>query len=166
MPDPPDDSGVLGAPGIPFNVGKALIPTGELMAGRVRFADIIDGTSNSILIGESAGRHQVYSKGNRMVMPNAPGSVGYSLNAGAFDYNAAIRLSGFDGTGLIDNGGCCVVNCRNVRSTAASQFYAFHPGGCMVVRADGSVQFMPETTAATIVAALVTRAGGEVNTSN
>ena len=68
----------------------------------------------------------------------------------------------YDSTGTdFDNGGCCVVNCRNVRSTATSQFYAFHPGGCMVVRADGSVQFLPETTNVTVVAAYVSKAGNE-----
>jgi hypothetical protein len=162
MPDPPDDSGVLGAQGLPNSVGTASIPNGELLTGKVRMASILDGTSNTILIGESAGRHQVYSKGYKPVLPNQPGQPGWSLNVAAFDYNAAIRVSGFDSTGTIDNGGCCVVNCRNVRSTAASQFYAFHPGGCMVVRADGSVQFLAETTAATIVAAYVTRASNEV----
>jgi prepilin-type N-terminal cleavage/methylation domain-containing protein/prepilin-type processing-associated H-X9-DG protein len=161
MPDPPDDAGALGAPNLPNNVGTASIPNGEILTGKVNFNAFIDGTSNTILMGESAGRHQVYSKGNRPVMPNGPGQVGWSLNAGAFDYNSAIRVSGFDATGTIDNGGCCVVNCRNVRSTAASQFYGFHPGGCMVLRADGSVQFLPETTNASIVGALVTRAGGE-----
>jgi hypothetical protein len=166
MPDPPDDSGALGASGLPNNVGTALNPTGEIKTGKVTFAAILDGTSNTILMGESAGRHQVYAKGYMRVTPNGPGQAGWSLNAGAFDYNSAIRVSGFDATGLVDNGGCCVVNCRNVRSTAASQFYGFHPGGCMVVRADGSVQFLPETTNAAVVGALVTRAASEVIPGN
>ncbi len=155
LPNPPDDCGVLG------RKGTASIPNGELLTGKARFADIIDGTSNTILIGESAGRHQVYSKGNKAVSPNAPGSVGWSLNAGAFDYNGAIRLRGGSADGLIQDGGCNVVNNRNVWSTATSQFYGFHPGGCQVVRADGSVQFLSETTNVTVVAAYVSRAGNE-----
>jgi prepilin-type N-terminal cleavage/methylation domain-containing protein len=155
MPDPSDSCGVLGIK------GTASVPNGELLTGKARMADIIDGTSNTILIGESAGRHQVYSKGHRPVTPNTPGSAGWSLNAGSFDYNSAIRLRGGSADGLIQDGGCNVINNRNVWSTATSQFYAFHPGGCQVVRADGSVQFLPETTNVIIVAALVTRAGGE-----
>jgi hypothetical protein len=155
MPDPSDVSGVLG------NKGTASIPNGELLTGKARMADILDGTSNTILMGESSGRHQVYSKGNKPVMPNTPGAAGWSLNAGSFDYNGAILLHGYSADGLSVDGGCCVVNCRNVRSAGRSQFYGFHPGGCQVVRADGSVQFLPETTNVTVVAALVTRAGSE-----
>jgi prepilin-type N-terminal cleavage/methylation domain-containing protein len=161
MPDPSDTCGVLGIK------GTAAVPNGELLSGKARLAAVFDGTSNTILIGESAGRHQVYSKGARAVSPNAPGTAGWSLNAGAFDYNSAIRVRGHDNTGLISDGGCCVVNCRNVRGTSTggsagqSQFYGFHPGGCQVVRADGSVQFLSETTAATVVAALVSREGSE-----
>ncbi len=156
LPDPPDDCGVLGIK------GTASVPNGELLSGKARFASIIDGTSNTILIGESAGRHQVYAKGWRPVTPNQPGDPGWSLNAGAFDYNGAIRLRGGSADGLIQDGGCNVVNNRNVWSASTSQFYAFHPGGCMVVRADGSVQFLPETTNVTIVAGYVSRAGNEV----
>ena len=159
LPSPPDTSGVLGIK------GTAEVPNGAIISGKAKMASITDGTSNTILIGESAGRHQVYSKGYRPVMPNNPGDPGWSLNAGAFDYNAAILVRGYDSTGLISDGGCCVVNCRNVRSAATSQFYAFHPGGVQVVRADASVQFLPETTAAVIVAAQVTRNNSEPTTN-
>jgi prepilin-type N-terminal cleavage/methylation domain-containing protein len=155
MPDPSDTSGVLGIK------GTASIPNGELLTGKARLADILDGTSNTILVGESAGRHQVYSKGNKPVMPNTPGAAGWSLNAGSFDYNSAILLRGASADGLVQDGGCNIVNARNVWSAGRSQFYGFHPGGCQVVRADGSVQFLPETTAVTVVAAMVTRAGAE-----
>jgi hypothetical protein len=155
LPDPSDACGVLGIK------GTAEVPNGKLLTGRPRLADVQDGTSNTILIGESAGRHQVYSRGRRPVSPNTPGSAGWSLNAGAFDYNSAILVRGYSNDGLTSDGGCCVVNCRNVRSAATSQFYSFHPGGVMVVRADASVQFLPETTAAVVVAAQVSRAAGE-----
>jgi prepilin-type N-terminal cleavage/methylation domain-containing protein len=159
MPTPPDTSGVLGVK------GTAEVPNGAIISGKAKMANITDGTSNTILMGESAGRHQVYSKGRRPVMPNAPGQVGWSLNAGAFDYNAAILVRGFSNDGLTRDGGCCVVNCNNVAGAGASQFYSFHPGGVMVVRADASVQFLPETTAAVIVAAQVTREGAESTTN-
>jgi prepilin-type N-terminal cleavage/methylation domain-containing protein len=161
LPDPPDACGVLGGPGTSPFKGQATVPNGQLTLGKARFADVIDGTSSTILVGESAGRHQVYSKGWRPVSPSTPGTAGWSLNAGAFDYNAAIRLRGGSADGLTPDGGCNVVNNRNVWGTAESQFYAFHPGGCQVVRADGSVQFLSETTNVLVVAALVSKNGGE-----
>jgi prepilin-type N-terminal cleavage/methylation domain-containing protein len=159
MPTPSDRTGAL-SPGA-NNKGTAAVGTGEIKTGRVRFADITDGTANTFLMGESSGRHQVYSKGHKKVMPNTAGQPGWSLNGGAFDYNAAILVRGANADGTTIDGGCSIINARNVWSTATSQFYGFHPGGCQVVRADGSVQFLPETTTVTVVAALVTRDGGE-----
>jgi len=40
-------------------------------------------------------------------------------------------------------------------------FYAFHPGGANVAMADGSVQFLSDTTPLRLLCTLVTRAGGE-----
>jgi hypothetical protein len=159
MPDPPDVTGVLGDKGV------AEVPNGGLIRGKAKLADVLDGTSNTILFGESAGRHQIYSKGRKPVMPNAAGQVGWSLNAGAFDYNGAILVRGFSADGLSRDGGCCIVNCNNVGGAGASQFYSFHPGGVMLVRADASVQFLPETTASVIVAAQVTKNGSEAVTN-
>lgn len=143
-----------------------MTPPGTLVDGRVRIADILDGTSNTIMVGESAGRHQVYFKGRQPRMPNAPGQIGWALNVGYFDYNAAMRVRGFSGDGLTPDGGCCVINCSNSGGTATQQLYSFHPGGAMTLRGDGSVHFLADSTAPGIVAAMVSRAGGEPATSN
>jgi Protein of unknown function (DUF1559) len=79
------------------------------------------------------------------------------LNAAYADPNSAIRVMGFSGDGRTAAAGCCVVNCNN-----AWQFYSFHPAGVNTVRGDGSVQFMQENIDPGVLAALVTRAGGEV----
>jgi prepilin-type N-terminal cleavage/methylation domain-containing protein len=161
LPNPPDPCGVLGGTLTGNFKGTASIPNGELLTGRNKLSEVIDGTSNTIMIGESAGRHQVYAKGWKPVTPNQPGQPGWSLNAGSFDYNSAIRVRGGSADGLTPDGGCNVINNRNVWGTAESQFYAFHPGGCQVVRADGSVQFLSETTNVLVAAALVSKAGNE-----
>jgi prepilin-type processing-associated H-X9-DG protein len=49
------------------------------------------------------------------------------------------------------------VNCTNNR-----QPYSFHPGGANFLFADGSVHFLPAAIDIRMLAALATRAGGEV----
>jgi len=130
------------------------------MQGRLRITAMSDGTSNTIMIGEDAGRHQIYARGVP-VSPNAPGQAGWALNSAWADYNTYIEVRGYSSNGVTRDGGCCVVNCSNDH-----QFYGFHSGGLNAVRGDGSVQFMSDSTAPGVVAALVTRAGGEVFTDS
>jgi prepilin-type processing-associated H-X9-DG protein len=50
-----------------------------------------------------------------------------------------------------------MVNCTN-----DDEIFSWHPGGANALFADGSVHFLNELITAPLVAALVTRAGGEV----
>jgi prepilin-type N-terminal cleavage/methylation domain-containing protein len=126
-----------------------------MIQGKIRFADIIDGASNTIMVAEDAGRQQVWANG-QMVQPNAPGQVGWTLNAAWADYNTYIQVRGFSNSGLVPDGGCCVVNCNNV-----NQIYAFHSGGTNTLRADASVHYLSAGISPATLAALVTRAGNE-----
>jgi prepilin-type N-terminal cleavage/methylation domain-containing protein len=146
-----DDDGV-GAMGI-----KGHITTSGYQ-GKTKITDITDGTSNTILMSEDAGRHQDYARGKPdLTYPWMEGPNGWMLNAAWADQNTAIRVRGYSNDGLVRDGGCCVINCNN-----AWQFYSFHTGGVNAVRGDGSVSFLPESIAPAVLAALVTRAGGEV----
>jgi prepilin-type N-terminal cleavage/methylation domain-containing protein/prepilin-type processing-associated H-X9-DG protein len=156
--NPGNDTG--GALGI-----KGAWTANGLTIGKMTLLGIADGTSNTIVFAESAGRHQIYAKG-KPVTPNTPGTVGWALNAGFFDNNGAILVRGFSNDGLSRDGGCCVVNCTNGGGTAQYGIYAFHSGGANVLRGDGSVQFLRESTAPGVVAAMVSRNGGEVFTDN
>jgi prepilin-type N-terminal cleavage/methylation domain-containing protein len=161
--DPDGDHGV-GAMGI-----RAHMTAPGVLQGRLRITGMTDGTSNTIMVGEDAGRHQAYARGVPITpsTPGAPPPAGYSdqgwqLNAAWPDYNTYIRVHGYSSDGKVRDGGCCVVNCNNV-----NQFYGFHTGGLNTLRGDGSVQFISDGMAAGVLAALVTRAGGEVfNDSN
>jgi prepilin-type N-terminal cleavage/methylation domain-containing protein len=151
-----DSNNGVGAIGI----RAAAAPGGALVSGKLTLLSMTDGTSNTIMFGEDAGRHQMYAKG-KPVTPSAPGQVGWLLNAAWADYNVAIRVRGFSGDGLSQDGGCCVINCNN-----ANQFYSFHSAGTNTLRGDGSVQFVSEGMAPGVLAALVTRSGGEVFNEN
>jgi hypothetical protein len=83
------------------------------------------------------------------------------LNAAWADYNTTLRVRGFSGDGVTQDGGCCVVNCNNT-----SQLYSFHTGGVQTLRGDGSVQFLKDSVSVAVVAALVSYAGGEVFADN
>jgi len=153
-PPPPggnDDGGLMGV--------KGTMTNGSLITGRVKMLDATDGLSNTIAIAEDGGRHQVYAKGK--AVPGGPGTAGWTLNAGFTDYNTYIRIRGFDATGTSQDGGCNAVNANNV-----NQMYGFHSGGVMTLRADGSVSFLKDSTAPGVVAALVSRNGGEAVTEN
>ena len=114
-----------------------------------RLADITDGTSQTILYTEIAGRPQVWEMGQRV-----PGT----LVGGPW---AARNLIWGNPSIAQRNFWPCAINCTNF-----SEVYSFHPGGANAVFADGSVHFLKADIDIRILAALVTRAGEEVVSSN
>jgi prepilin-type N-terminal cleavage/methylation domain-containing protein len=171
----PTPEGNCGAMGVPVAGGSqtgkgtmAWTPDGQRwVRGLIPLAEILDGTSNTLLFGECAGRHQVYAKGIP-VLPNTPTgiSAGSHLNAAWADYNTAIALVGYSNNGLTPGGGSCLVNCCNSAGTATGQIYSFHPGGAQLLRADGSVFFIKTNVSPRTLAALVTRKGSEALPQN
>jgi prepilin-type N-terminal cleavage/methylation domain-containing protein/prepilin-type processing-associated H-X9-DG protein len=124
-----------------------------------KFGDVTDGVSNTILLGELAGRPDVYRKGALSTLNAAAGEA--TDGAGWGDpLNGEQWLKGslFDGT-VGSQGGPCVINCTNLSETG---LYSFHTGGVNVAMGDGSVRFLSASIAATTFAYLVTRDGGEV----
>jgi prepilin-type N-terminal cleavage/methylation domain-containing protein/prepilin-type processing-associated H-X9-DG protein len=130
-----------------------------------RVADVTDGTSTTLAVTESAGKPNWYVLGRQI-----PG--GFRSEAGWADAAGPFNLTGFDPARydpakLTTTGGDvprpltpplpCGVNCTN-----HDEIYAFHPGGANAVFADGSVRFLPAGIPIGVLAALVTRAGGEV----
>jgi prepilin-type N-terminal cleavage/methylation domain-containing protein/prepilin-type processing-associated H-X9-DG protein len=169
LPNPPDQSGAMGVPNATGTTKAQQDATADLTKILLRLSDVIDGTSNTFLVGESAGRHQVFLKGQKPRMPNASGQPGWALNASYADYNAAIEIRGYSNDGLTTDGGCCVVNCCNSGSggtTARYQLFSFHPGVVNVLRLDGSVQLVRESVSAGVIGALVSRKGGETLANN
>jgi prepilin-type N-terminal cleavage/methylation domain-containing protein/prepilin-type processing-associated H-X9-DG protein len=108
-------------------------------SGRIRrIRDVTDGTSNTMLVTEVAGRNALYRKGRKINDSgvNSGGGWGDVLNGENW-----FAGSLYDGTGPE---GPCVVNCTNERGRGA---YSFHPGGVHLLMCDGSVQFVSENIA-------------------
>lgn len=108
---------------------------------------ITDGTSNTILLCESAGRPQFY----------VGGAVNgtRTLNDGGWGHHE--NDYGLDGAVSKTNTaspGNCVINCHNDNET-----YSFHAGGANHVFTDGSVRFIRESISPQTYAALITAQG-------
>jgi prepilin-type N-terminal cleavage/methylation domain-containing protein/prepilin-type processing-associated H-X9-DG protein len=117
-----------------------------------RIADITDGTTNTLMIGEITGRPKHYVTGYKI----APNQTTDIYGGGWADWDNGHQLHGSTPDGLSEPGPC-PMNCTN-----AAEMYSFHPGGCNICFADGSVRFVRQTINIAVMAALVTRAGGEV----
>ena len=151
---PGDTKGALASIGrVPAGAGISPTNVGS------RIADIMDGTSNTFLLGERVGGPTIYRKGvaqpvDPLVNPQNGGGWGDFLNGEHW-----LEGSQPDGTGP---GGPCAINCTNRRGWG---FYAFHPGGAQFLLADGSARFISETTSSYVFASMISRAGGEVVTA-
>jgi prepilin-type N-terminal cleavage/methylation domain-containing protein/prepilin-type processing-associated H-X9-DG protein len=113
-----------------------------------RIADITDGTSQTILVTECAGRPKLWRAGHLL-----PGiyALGGAWVGGTLTFGQGSTPDG------ATKPGPCAINCTNDR-----EVYSFHRGGANAVFADGSVHFLQAGIDIRIFAHLVTRAGGEV----
>ena len=139
-----------------------------------RMSDQIDGTSNTMIIGELAGRNTLYRKGGRAIAPaSATDEAAYQslLAGGAWvdPFNGNWELTGrpYDGGNGTQWNGPCGVNCSNAKTNPhralqdAAGLYSWHTGGAQVLLGDGSVRFISENIDGRTFASLVSRAGGE-----
>ncbi|PQO45564.1 DUF1559 domain-containing protein [Blastopirellula marina] len=142
--------------------------TGSVEPGKKgrRMRDLIDGSSNTIGILESAGRPQVWAFGKKVPNSGLATSSGKNTYAGlcswagpnTFDTRCYyLDESETELADQIKRPGPTAINGCNYYGT-----YAFHPGGAMTAMMDGSVRFVSETTSMDIFCALLTIDGGEV----
>jgi len=129
------------------------VPTPALALTRnaspTRITDITDGSANTILLAEVAGRPTRW-----LARQRDPGQM---LDGGPWNhFKGGIVLQGKTANGTGDLG-TCPMNCTN-----AGEVYSFHTGGANAVFADGSVHFLRESVNIRVLAGLITRAGGEV----
>ncbi len=169
-----------------FCVGSGLVEYGYIRVNRrgqqpdgvvyeassVRFADIVDGTSNTVAAGESIRGNGLTATPlhdpKRQHIRNTP--LFPSCNASAADPvwygdRCAAWVKGsypyaamtFYLTPNSDRPDCLTGNATQALMGPRS----FHPGGVNVLFCDGHVSFLSESIEAEVIRALATRAGGE-----
>jgi prepilin-type N-terminal cleavage/methylation domain-containing protein/prepilin-type processing-associated H-X9-DG protein len=121
--------------------------------GTSTILSITDGTSNTLLIAEDAGRPQLYILGKAVSGQTASG-------AGWGDPNAEYGLDGSNpSTG--SQPGTCPINCNN-----DNEVYGFHTSGANILFCDGSVRLVNSNINIVTFAAMITANGGEVIPGN
>jgi prepilin-type N-terminal cleavage/methylation domain-containing protein len=134
---PPSDSTYIGVLG--KNVNR-------------RMTDIVDGTSNTLILAEDGGRNQDWRMGQQ------GGTLGES---GAWaNPSGAIVVSGYNPRTQSIPGPVAVNGCNS------QNVYSFHIGAAGGVFADGSIRFLSSSTSIDVLIALTTRAGHEVIQDN
>jgi prepilin-type processing-associated H-X9-DG protein len=120
---------------------------------RLRLPDIVDGTSQTLLIVEMADKPNSWKAGvladDRSDKPQSPSLSGQWA---APNWNH-LRSYSKDGKTQFGN---CAVNCSN-----SASIYGFHPDGANVLLVDGSVRFLSDKMSQELLIALVSYAGGE-----
>lgn len=138
--------------------------------GGTRIRDITDGTSNTMLIAEDAGRPRQYIGRNPGLNPRV-GNIAFGTQFtadgwGWADINNGFSVDGANTAGLQNDTtssgnttivGTCVMNCTN-----DSEMFSFHTGGIQTLLADGSVRFLSENISARTMVGLITLQGGEI----
>ncbi len=129
------------------------VPRDDSSDGLTSYAEIVDGTSNTALLVEIAGKDMVWQKGTNT--GNQLSAAYGGLGGWADTTSGNTKL-----TGSLPNGtsgpGACGVNCSNDLG-----LYSFHPGGANVAFVDGSVQFINEKIDIETLIGFITRNGGD-----
>jgi prepilin-type N-terminal cleavage/methylation domain-containing protein/prepilin-type processing-associated H-X9-DG protein len=138
------DPAFIGVLGHTRVVNGAVVPAGRTIAS------ITDGTSNTMMVAECAGRNRRFFMGREVT---GDWTAGPWANP-----NSRLQIGGCDPNNMDATVGPKAVNCINEK-----ELYSFHPNGVMILMADGSVRFLKASATLDQVLQLLTRDRGEVN---
>jgi prepilin-type processing-associated H-X9-DG protein len=121
----------------------------------VRFADILDGATSTLMVVECAGRPQTWRL-------NQPAAFANDQGIGWIDSEGPFSLDGANSDGSLE--GCTPANGCNsaINKRNDNEPYSFHTGAANFLLADGRVRFISESVDFMTFAALCTRAASEV----
>ncbi|HEY2412145.1 MAG TPA: DUF1559 domain-containing protein [Pirellulaceae bacterium] len=118
-----------------------------------RMASVTDGTSNTLLLAECAGRNTYWFNGKRQAT---------TISNGPWAAPAArIQIGGCDPSNLNYPTSNNVAGPRAVNCINSKEIYAFHPSGATVAMTDGSVKMVSSNLDLNVAYALLTRDRGE-----
>jgi prepilin-type N-terminal cleavage/methylation domain-containing protein/prepilin-type processing-associated H-X9-DG protein len=137
--------------------GTAAVPKdviGMLRFNQIRkIADITDGTTNTVLMTEDAGRPAAYKQGKLIKMINTgvtpPNSSDAVSGAGWADVDSEYETDG-DGSN------------QSMNFSNNNEIYSFHPGGCNFLFGDGSVRFLKQTINPGVFVSVISYNRGEI----
>ena len=153
-------------------------------------AYVTDGTSNTVLLAELAGRDKLYQL-NKVIANTTNNSATdpayMAANAGGGTWadgmnwsrpNGSLPSGMWDGaTNLngVSTGGPCLVNCTNNNQILSidgvglgngAGFYSFHNGGVMILMCDGAAKFVSQNVDNAVLGAACTRSRGDSPTAD
>ena len=176
--DPLGRTGMTGSSIVVPYRNKNLRVNGALKQGMTRIAEITDGTSNTIMIGEDAGRDarfispytEAYYDGVAARPVLGQGPAGGAARPRRYwrwaEPDQAFGVSGAPNNkfrpmreiGSFQATGTTAGN----NAGANDEIFSYHPGGANVLMGDGSVRYLKDTVNPVTLRALISLNGGEV----
>jgi prepilin-type N-terminal cleavage/methylation domain-containing protein len=154
--------------GLSSRLNATLVPRAPSVDGVLAFtisrmAAVTDGTSNTVMLAECVNRPQLWQQRRRidsigaMIAPWSSTSDQPFVTGGVWaSHLKGLVVDGAGANGDTRNLGPCAMNCSN-----DNELYAMHPGGVIVATTDGGARLLSQSTPVPVLAALVTRSGGE-----
>jgi prepilin-type processing-associated H-X9-DG protein len=133
--------------------------TSALFSPQMSVYSVTDGTSNTFLVGELAGRPDLYNAKRQVIAKGVNPGAGWGDGFNGEHWPGGTTFDGNIVGSDVPDGGPCIINCSNEESR---NMYSFHTNGCNFVLGDGSVRFFSDSTSTRVIAFMITSQRGEV----